>query len=103
VLTRKRDIQVRDFDDFDDLAMAVIELENLRTGYSNLNLNVPDWLAQKLDEGKIELGARVRVQKQRKIAQLKIRRESLMTNDEKRASVEQEIEKLEKDLTPEAV
>lgn len=99
MLTRKRDIQVRDFDDFDDLVMAVIEVELIKEGYTKLGLDAPEWLAQKLEEGKAELASRTRVQKQRKLAELKIRREGLATPDEKRSKIDAEIERLSKELT----
>ena len=95
---RKYEIQVREFDDFDDLAIAVIELNQIRNGYRELGLDVPDWLTEKVHEGKVELDSRMKIRKQRELSKLKIKRQMIATPDEKRSRLDEEIKKLEDQL-----
>ena len=94
----RRDIEYKDFDDFDDLVITVLALENIREGYKRKDLDVPQWLTEKITAGNAELSYRTRARKERRLEELKLEEHSLKTRKERRDEVSEERRKLEEEL-----
>ena len=94
----RSEIVLKDFDDFDDLVIAVVSLEQLAAGYASKDIEVPEWLSEKIRDGNAELDYRRRAHKERKLAELKMKREHLKTRTEQRSETDDEIRKLEEEL-----
>jgi len=98
VILMRREIEVLQINDFDDLVMTVIQLRNIASGYEELELDQPQWFFEKLRDAEAELKHRTRAQKERKLAELKMRQEHLKTRHEQREDVDDELRKLEEEL-----
>ncbi len=95
----RREIEVLQIDDFDNLVITVIQLRNIAVGYEELELEQPKWFAEKLRDAEAELKHRARAQKERKLSELQMRQEHLKTRSEQREDVDEEIRKLQTELT----
>ena len=82
-----------------ELILAKAQLEIIDSGYKDMKLESPDWIASKLEETKREIEVRVRAAQMRKLNKLKSQRQALRTPTEQRKDVESEIAVLEKTLT----
>ena len=98
MILMRREIEVLQIDDFDDLIMTVISLQDIAAGYNRLELDQPQWFAEKLRDAEAELKHRTRAQKERKVAELRMRQEHLKTRHEQREDVDDELKKLEAEL-----
>ena len=98
MILMRREIEVLQIDDFHDLVITVIQLQNIAAGYTRLELDQPQWFAEKLRDAEAELKHRTRAQKERKLEELKMRQEHLKTRHEQREDVDEELKKLEAEL-----
>ena len=98
MILMRRDIEVLQIDDFHDLVIAVIQLRIIAAGYTRLELDQPQWFAEKLRDAEAELKHRTRAAKERKLEELKMRQEYLKTRHEQREDVDEEMKKLEAEL-----
>jgi len=94
----RREIEVLQIDDFHDLVITVIQLQNIAAGYARLELDQPTWFAEKLRDAEAELKHRTRAAKERKLEELRMRQEHLKTRHEQRADVNEELKNLEAEL-----
>ncbi len=94
----KSEVLAISVDDFHDLVMAVIQLRVVSDGYSDLGIDEPQWLVEKIRDAESELKHRRRDAKERKLIELRMKREGLKSRDEKRGDTEEEIRKLEEEL-----
>lgn len=97
-MIRKRDIVIREFESTDDLVIALVEMDAIASGYERYGIEVPTWLDMKRKEAKHELEARLRVGKERRLLEARMKREGLKTESEKRAALDAEIVLLEAEL-----
>lgn len=82
----------------EDLKLFTVLLSNFVAGYATESLAVPEWMADKQREARRELTVRVRAEKERQVRQLRARMETLLTPEEQRAKMSEEITRLQKDL-----
>lgn len=94
----KSEVLAISVDDFHDLVMAVIQLRVVSDGYSDLGIDEPQWLVEKIRDAESELKHRRRDAKERQLIELRMKREGLKSRDEKRGDTEEEIRKLEQEL-----
>lgn len=83
---------------FDDFMLYAVHIDSLKEGYFRLQVACPVWLQEKHAEVMRELIYRQRAEKERKLKQLKARRETLLPADVKLKTTEEEIAELEKEL-----
>ncbi len=94
----KSEVLAISVDDLHDLVLAVIQMRNLHEGYNELDIDEPQWLVEKLRDAESELKHRRLDAKERKLIELRMKREGLKSRDEKRGDTEEEIRKLEEEL-----
>lgn len=82
----------------EDLFIAKNQLQVIDAGYQELKLAAPEWVTDRLGEISHEITSRVRAELQRKLKAAKARRSGLMTADEKRKMLDDEINELEAKL-----
>lgn len=79
----------------EELMIAKAQLQVIDAGYQELKIDTPDWVSEKLEEVSHEINARVRAELLRRLKAAKARRSSLLTADEKRRMLDDEIAELE--------
>ena len=82
----------------DEMVGARAELKSLAVNYDDLQLSVPEWISNKLSEVEMEISSQSRAEKLATLAKLRSRRSALMTTDEKRKAVDDQIASLEAGL-----
>lgn len=97
VMVRNRNVDPKELT-FHDLVAHVIELRLVKNGYADLGINLPDWLKNRVDEAERTLKHERQAYKERKLVDLRTRREGLLTPTEKRERLDKEIEALAKEL-----
>ena len=101
-LQRRFEIEIREVDNFDDLVIFLIDIENIAAGYDRLNIERPKWLTEKLQQTQLEVQVRQRARKERQLTELRMQRETLRTPDEKRKALDEQIAKLQAEINPQA-
>lgn len=74
---------------------AMVELKTLASGYSDLQLETPTWIGDKIVEIDSEIKVQVRAERQAKLLKLKAQEAALMSRDERRAAIKDQIAELE--------
>lgn len=82
----------------EELVVAVAFLSGLEERIHELGYEAPEHVKQDLRSCERELAEKVRGDKEKRLAQLKIRQESLLTQTERRKNVEAEIAQLQAEL-----
>jgi len=82
--------------DLDDAVELLTVANSMRVTYDAEQVEVPEWLDTSVRELKREIRSRQQDSRERRLKELKARREALATPDEKRAKIEKEIAELEK-------
>lgn len=82
----------------DELALAYSTTKMTINGYTDLGLDVPEDQVGALESIQREANERVRTERELKLKRAKLRREGMMTADEKRAKLDAEIKALEEKL-----
>ncbi len=77
--------------DVDELIAVEADLKTLAQTYAGRNLEIPEWVNEKLGAIDIEIKTLVRAERQAKIKKMKAQRSALMTPDEKRQRLDAEI------------
>jgi len=93
-----KSLLTEDVDVMEDLILAKINLKAIDAECQAISIQTPDWVIDKLSLVSAEITKRNRVELQRRLKTAKARREAIATPDEKRRSLESEIEQLEKAL-----
>lgn len=84
-----------------DLEKAIALLafgRTLQAEYAELELETPDWLNVRLRELRREINTRVADAKEKRLSELKSRRETLETPEVRRKKIDAEIKKLEQEV-----
>ena len=84
--------------DLDDLIGTRADLKVLAQHFDDLALPIPDWVTDKLKATEDEIKDRVKAERQATLKKLMSRREALLTRDEKRGKLDEEIANLTKML-----
>lgn len=80
-----------------DEAIELLSVANaMRVTYDAEQVEVPEWVDTSIRELKREIRSRQQDSRERRLKELKARREALATVDEKRAKIDREIADLEK-------
>lgn len=82
--------------DLDDAVELLTLANSLRITYDAEQVEVPEWLDTSVRELKREIRTRQQDSRERRLKELKARREALATTEEKRSKIDREIEELEK-------
>lgn len=82
----------------EDLMIVKSNLMTIDAGYTDLKLESPDWVTDKLDEVVREIHGRVRAELTRRLKAAKSRHSALKSRDERRKDTEAEIAELEAKL-----
>jgi len=87
------DLERMDLDD----AVELLSVANLmHATYNTEQVDVPEWLDTSIRELKREIRTRQQDSRERRLKELKSRREALATTEEKRLKIDNEIAELEK-------
>ena len=78
-----------------ELFLSRSQLRTIMSGYEELKLDTPEWVIDRVETIEREINLRVNSDLQLRLRQAKARRASLLTNEEKRASLDSEISMLE--------
>lgn len=82
----------------EDLVGVRSELKILATNYDDLGIDCPEWVSERLDMIEKEISFRTRAEKQAELKKLKAQAAALMSRDERKALLNDKIEKLENAL-----
>lgn len=82
--------------DLDDAIELLTVANSVHATYDTEQVDVPEWLDTSIRELKREIRARQQDSRERRLKELKARREALATTEEKRAKIDREIAELEK-------
>jgi hypothetical protein len=81
--------------DMEELVGVATDLNALSSMYSSLQIEPPEWIGDKISEVKIAVNALARAERQNKRKKLVLEKARLMTPDEKRKKIEEEIAALD--------
>ena len=86
--------------DVETLVGIRADLKSLAANFSDpdIQLEVPEWVGEKIEEVDVEIKALSKAQKQATLKMLKSRRAAAATLDEKRKSLDDQIAALEKSM-----
>lgn len=79
----------------EELMLAKEQLRVIDSGYQELKMDTPEWVTDKFSEVTHEINSRVRAELMRRLKAAKARRSGLMTADERRKMLDDEIAELE--------
>lgn len=82
----------------EDLMIAKSQLAIIDAGYTELKLETPEWVTNRLSEVTREILARVRAERERRLRELESRATALKPRSEVRKDVQKEIEALKAQL-----
>jgi hypothetical protein len=78
----------------EELVAVRSDLKTLANNYEDLKVDMPEWLPAKIEEVEREISSQTKTEKLARLKKLEARRASLMTADEKRKNVDDEIASL---------
>jgi len=79
----------------EDLVAARGDLKTLAANFNDLSLEVPEWLSEKIAEVDLEVKSMSKAEKMATLKKLKAQSSALMSRDEKRKSIDDQIAALE--------
>lgn len=83
----------------DELVEFISNLDRFAKSYGvETGMDAPEWAQDKLVAARTELKSKIRAEKQRRLASLRQQEAVYMSREEKRAKVQAERERLEKEL-----
>lgn len=80
--------------EMEDLVGIKVELDGLMAGFSNLQLEVPGWVADKTSEVKLAINALAKAQRDNERRRLKAEMAGLMTREERRNAIQARLDAL---------
>jgi len=93
-----KNLQIRTGMSLDEMIAARSDLKSLAANFDDLKLSIPEWIGNKLDEIESEVKNQVRAERMATLKKLESRRSALMTADEKRKSIDEEISQLKEQM-----
>jgi len=97
-IERLRAFHIHRNNELDTIVAVRADLKSLAGNYSDLKIDIPEWITYKINEVEKEIKNLTVAQKEARIAKLKSQRTALLSRDERRATIEKEIEELEKEM-----
>jgi len=79
----------------EDLVAVRGDLKTLAANFNDMSLEVPEWLSEKITETELEIKSLTKAEKQAMLKKLKSQSSALMSRDEKRKAIEDQIAALE--------
>jgi hypothetical protein len=70
-------------------------LKNIAANFEDLKLDIPSWISTKLQDVEVVIKDKVRAERSAALTKLRARRDALMTADEKRKKLDEDIASLE--------
>jgi len=92
------DTPIEEVGTMEELFLVHEQLRVIQAGWTEIGLDAPEWVRDKLLQVETEIKLRVKAELQRKLRNAKNRREALRTADEKRNILDAEIAALENRL-----
>jgi len=79
----------------EEAIFAAENMQALAAGYEKRKLEIPEWIANKLDEVEAYINVQVMAERKASLKKLKMRRSTLATAEEKRIDLDKQISELE--------
>jgi hypothetical protein len=79
----------------EDLIAVRGDLKNLAANFNDMSLEVPEWLSEKITEVEMEVKSLSKAEKLATLRKLKAQSSALMSRDEKRKAIDDQIAALE--------
>jgi hypothetical protein len=89
---------MEEFDTVEELFIAQNQLKVVDNGFTNIGLDSPEWVTDKLLSVESEINLRVKSEIQRKLKTAKARRSALASRSERKKTLDAEIKELESKL-----